>query len=268
MPNEKIIRLPYLGSRQDDEIFEYLLLQINERSALISIPNWLVSRSDLNDLEMVCLHLKQFSEHPLKGHARRIESHKSGYESLYRIQFSTSSEDHSSVGPWNFEGFKTRLVQIVKDCYLIKNGVFIYLKHLIPYFSRILKLSEIRYNSLKINLLNDVQQRVYLNMDKLQTLYQNLDKEIKNDQEIPLHLDLEKFRETIQSEINLDLFNLAFEDSPSIDKKKLEKLFSNSSSTFNMYLEAIKIIEKRLYDNYNCIVSLYTKAIQESRELL
>ena len=60
----KKINLPFLGTDSHHFSFEYLLLKLTTRSALISIPPWVVKRTSYAKREQLNLHLHGFSIKP------------------------------------------------------------------------------------------------------------------------------------------------------------------------------------------------------------
>jgi hypothetical protein len=94
-----------------------------------------------------------------------------------------------------------------------------------------------------------------------------LKENVKNIQDISLHLNMEEFREILESEINLDLFLIAFTaQATGRDLVNLLKHPEVNTTTYREYhyinyLLAIKNLEKRLYSNYNQIVLIYMKSI-------
>lgn len=260
--SSRALRLPLLGSRHDGELFEYLLLKKNEHSALISIPHWVISRANLLEGEKVSLHLKQYLHalQEVEGTSVSVGTQWNGYENLYRVSFLHPLR----YVPRDFqdETLRGQLLDLIKDSFFLKNGILVLLKHLIPYFSRILKLSHYRYKNLRTALLDEVLLNVYENMSELDKLRKVLQSQVKEDREIPLYVNLENLRKIIQSEIDFSLFVVAFDNTPG-EQKKLNQIFQSqtySLKSHKVYLDAIKVTERRLYDNYNSIVGLFGRA--------
>ncbi len=265
--------LPFLGSRPNNEIFEYLLLKINERSALISIPNWVVNRTLLQDAETISLHLNHYLKDSysvsgsVSGVVKRMDDGKGGIENLYRIEFSDPLTPVTQVVEEMPLDGQSELIRLIKDSYFLKNGVFVYLKHLIPYFSRILKFSEEEYKDLKSVLLDDVHERVRTHMQGLEKLNQELEEKKQEGQDCLLNLNLDQLRKMIQSEIDLSLFELALAESMPKSGQQIGQFLAEQTYTqksFYLYLHSIKIVEDRLYDNYNYIVFLYAQSLSAS----
>lgn len=259
--SSKALRLPLIGSRDTNELFEYLLIKMNDHGALVSVPNWVINRVTLTENEVVSLHLKHFlgTAKPVLGRAFSSGTHWNGYENLYRIQF-THPLIYTPLMPGN-RSIRDELIFLVKDSFFLKNGIFVILKHLIPYFSRLLKLTQEHYKNLKTALLDEVLRNVQENMRELEHLWKLLDEQITDERDIPLYLNLETLRRLIQSEIDFSLFIVAFDQSKG--KKKLNQIFQTqtySLKSHTLYLDAIKVTEHRLYDNYNTIVSLFSRS--------
>lgn len=258
----KALRLPLLALRDNNEPIEYLLLKINKHSALISLPNWVINRASLNEGELISLNLKQYlgTLNAVEGYATLVGAQWNSYENLYRIDwaepliYSRFEERDRSA--------KDELFFLLKDSYLLKNGILVILKHLIPYFSRILHLSRFRYKNLRTALLDEVLLNVYENMTELENLHRVLSEQIMEDRDIPVFVNLEKLRKLMQSEIDFSLFVMAF-DNYRAGMKRLNQLFQNqtySLKSHTLYLDAIKVTERRLYNNYNAIVGLFSKS--------
>lgn len=273
--NSQSIRLPFIGSRSNGELFEYLLLKINERSALISLPSWLVDRTTLDAQEEINLHITQLFTNAYKsslkitGKTFLLEGNKAGLENLYRIEFTSPIEVKSFESKYSSsDEIKKALVCLIKDSMLIKSGIYIYLKHLIPYLSRIVNMSTGRFQDLKEHMLSNIHQNVYDNMIGLENLYIQVDSQIKSASDF-IDLNLDAFGEFSHSEIDLNLFALALHYSPNEsaeDEYRHDPLANPCYSTQpqNMYVDAIKLAEQRLYENYNSVVSLYGILIKPS----
>lgn len=273
--NTSKIRFPFIGSRSNGELFEYLLLKMNDRSALISLPSWLVDRTVLSPQEEINLHITQiFSDNykisrKVTGQTFQLESRKTGLENLYRIEFKTqitSAEFVENRYPTQ-QKIKEALVSLIKDSMLIKSGIYIYLKHLIPYLSRIVTMSEGRFQALKEHMLSNIHHNVYDNMIGLENLYIQVDSQMKRDGLSFIDIDLDAFREFSHSEIDLNLFTLALHYFPNESAENLYRQdpLSNpcySTQPQNMYVDAIKLAELRLYDNYNYAASLYGQLLK------
>ncbi|MDY0039734.1 MAG: hypothetical protein RBS57_05435 [Desulforhabdus sp.] len=252
------INLPFIGSREaDHHSFQYLLSDMSLHGAQITIPKWLVGRERLQEEDIINFHVpfriskdtydqgkvawKRWDS-AIDGQvcgARMINKAPLHYPVYIRMEAYEIGIDLTQ-----FETVENLLVRVVKDSGLLKRGVFIYLRHLIPYFSRISDFSSDDYRALKSMLLDDVLVRVERNQEWLQNFQQDILATPGYQVDIARHLDLEELREVMESEIYFELFR---------------NVFSTSSAL--PYLEAIKELEKRLYANYNTIVMIYLQSL-------
>jgi hypothetical protein len=139
---------------------------------------------------------------------------------------------------------KGLLSQVLKDSILLKRGVLIYLKHLVPYFQRSTTYPHQEYSQLKALLLADIQQKVRDHGTQLEKLLETVEREIHFPSDIPKYLNLDQLFLLVESEIYVELLKNAFSD---------DRILS--------YLNAIKQLEHRLYSNYNTVVLLYVKCL-------
>lgn len=144
----------------------------------------------------------------------------------------------------DFDSKDELLLKVLKDAFLLKKGVLIYLKHLIPYFTRITDYPTKDYARLKDVFLNDVFNRVKRNGERLKSLYERLQTEVRVKEDIAAYLDLEDLRDMVESEIYLDIFKAAFD-----------------TENILPYMNAIKLLENRLYVNYNTVVMIYIHSL-------
>ncbi len=258
-----MLRLPYLGATKDNEVCEYLLLKISPRSALIAIPHWVMNRTTLHRNDNFNLFLNNYfydrktSTKSLEGTVTPIESYHSGFGNLYKIQFEKTLEAHYLFSKMHKTiDFESSFLELIKDSLFLKNGIYVYVKHLIPFFSRILKISKSRYNSVKDMMLLDIHSHILAHIIQLETLYNALK---STSIELYQQVDLEKLREITQSEINKQLFEITFDSLDEIKKTKEERSELYSIRSYHVYLDAIKTLEERLYTNYNNLVILYSK---------
>jgi len=252
------INLPFIASREaDHQSFQYLLTDISLHGAQITIPKWLVGRERLQQEDIINFHVpfrlsketydqgkvawERWDSH-LQGQvcgARMINKAPLHYPVYIRMEASDIGIDLT-----RFETVENLLVQVVKDSSLLKRGVVIYLRHLVPYFSRISDYSSRDYRSLKTVLLDEIVARVERNQVWLQHLQKDILATPGYQTEIARHLDLEELREVMESEIYFELF---------------KNVFSTGSAL--PYLTAIKGLEKKLYANYNTIVMIYLRSL-------
>lgn len=243
MNNE--IRFPFLGSKEDGDPFEYLLLSSKPTSAEITIPEWLMHRTNLHFLEKVELHIP----YQKKDNFGTVTLQE---KDIYKIEFSNNLEN-------KMEPFSVTLVlQLLKDTLLLKSGIKVYFKHLIPYFSRIVNFSEKDYITLKKHLLTDIMKHIQANESHLQEIYTSIEKKLTKLDELSIHLDLEELRSCLESEISLPLFNMVFAET-SLDL--LGQYQVQNQFAYSRYLIAMKQLEKRLFFNYNLIVLIYSSSL-------
>ncbi|KMY67650.1 hypothetical protein AAU61_07015 [Desulfocarbo indianensis] len=251
--------LPFLGTRvADHQTFQYVLIDTSSRGAGIALPRWALARESLNNGDLVNLHLpfhlhgETFDAGPVAWTrwsddldaqicGVRLENPvPSYYPVLLDLEGGGVEVDLAE-----FSGQAGLLAMVIKDAFLLKKGVHIYLRHLVPYFSRVGGFNQEEYKALKSMLLDDIVSRVSQHekeLGDLRKLVAGL-----GDSEVAAGLDLEHLRELVESELYLELFRIAFE-----------------SDVVNQYLEAIKTLEGRLYYNYNTCVMLYLRSLEET----
>jgi hypothetical protein len=261
------LRLPLLGSTANHVVFQYLLLEITPRSALIAIPHWLLQRSHLQKDEQVHLFLdsrsaaERYCEQYLVGHAEPLPSTSSELGQLYSIHFEEPVP--SLQFPKRAESDEVaKIAALLKDSLLLKNGVSVYLKHAIPFFSRILKISAEHYERLKSVVLSDIESRVHTHLKELERLYKEFIAEVKTPADVSKVLDLEYLRELTESEIDINLLDLAFLGNIDLINRSL---YHTSVKSYGAYVNAIKTLEQRLYANYNSIVTIYGSSVHVSQ---
>lgn len=267
---QAFVRLPYLGALENNEIVEYLLLNLTTRSALITVPNWAYSFRKLKKDSLMDLRLINLLQDPnqyiedLKGVILPLRTFGPDNNPMYRVQFETPIKGHMLLKRILMprDDLYRFLIELTKDTLLIKNGVYIYFKHLIPFFSRLLTISSSRYEDLKNKMMNEIHLQIFFNMSKLENIYEKAASS-NGDLEVLLsRLDINGLKNSIQSELDKTLFELAFGN---FHFKLDEKVEKYSVRSFQNYIDAIKSLELRLYSNYNNIVTLYTQAIHNHR---
>lgn len=273
-------RFPFLGARENGEPFEYLLLEVDQEKASIAIFKWMVSHINLILQEKVNLFIPslltltyQFRNNA-PGIVASIEKEEDEQAYFYKIYFNhegslaffaNGAKDLAQHLPAE-SSLTDMLIRLIKDSLILKQGILVYLKHLTPYFSRIVDYSPQDYHSLENFIFHDITHRVKANEESLKALYHSL-KDVKDPENVPIILNLEYLRENIESEISLDLFLLTFANTSSRDE--LMELLKESAYQdkfkfkylYMNYLISIKELEKRLYSNYNQIVLIYLKTI-------
>lgn len=263
-------KFPFVGCREDGEPFEYLLLNVKKEYVEIALLAWLVNKETLEVGEKVDLFIPTFlcPEYLFRGElAGKIISKEENAEFsgfLYKVNLLNLSENDESFDELAHrmhasDSLVDLLLFLIKDSAILKSGVSIYIKHLIPYFSRIVDRKERIYNKIEKHFLNDIQGKIQSHEEKLRQLYLSLKENIKEDSQIPIFIDLEEIRETMQSEISFSLFHVIFGNLEDLTIKS--QYPGEEQYGYSMYIQAIKILEKRLYSNYNLIVFVYLKSL-------
>lgn len=268
---------PFIGSLENGETFEYLLLSLNKDDAEIAITNWLVNRVKLNldakiELFIPLVHGHNFNiKKSNSGIVASVAHNEELQGDVYRIKFESEGNsngvtEHSLNELIHKQFMNTSqtelLIYLIKDLMLLKQGVKIYLKHLIPYFSRVVNYTQVDYAQLKEYLLKDVMERIINNENKLEKLYRTVRNHLVAVEEIPIYINLEDLREIAESEILEDLFNIMF--SERIDLTDSETVRTQTNYGFTMFIKAIKALEKRIFINYNYIVIIYLNSLKSA----
>lgn len=271
--NTNTLKLPFLGTLEDGEPFQYLLLSMETKFAEIALLKWFLNRVQLHKGDTINLHLPYLlsTEYKLLGNISgtviAAEHSEEGQGEIYRISLSEQIKDpeiqydslNQLTKQLQAKGSLTDLfIHLLKDSMILKAGIKVYFKHLIPYFSRISDYSYKKYELLKINFLYDIEKHITSNEAKLEEIYQNTKNKINKLEEIAIFIDLELLREILESEISSSVFNIIFSNE-NVPKLSLDKF---PQTGVYMYINAIKNLEKRLYSNYNHIVIIYLESIK------
>jgi hypothetical protein len=252
------VQFPFLGSRRDDHAcFQYLIMDISTHGLRINIPTWVVDRERFKKDDLINLHVPFQIKNNIfdlgriawvkpdesnEGQVLGIEVvgdpvyHQPIFVSLDDLKIDLDLESNTSI-----DGL---VLRVLKDSFMLKKGVQVYLKHLVPYFSRISKYSSKDYPILKESLLSDIQERVSQHQKKIEAIYDTGCGDYSCEKEIAKYLDLEELRSIMESEVYLEILKIAFE-----------------TDTVLPYLLAIKELEKKLYSNFNTIVLLYSSSL-------
>lgn len=250
----EMITLPFLATRDEDQQpFEYILMDVSPSGAKFAIPQWVVSRERLSIDCVINMHLPLLHEgsNYTKGKVVWVERDETAFAEICAVRLFQKTSAHSPLAisaesaaivadMENIGSLSKFLAKTLKDCFLLKKGVAIYLKHLIPYFSRIGGYSETDYPLLKETVLNQIRDRVLANHAALYNLQIRISTEYREEKELARVLNLEELRAMVESEINPDIFTATFE-----------------SEKIAPYISAIKELEKKLYGNYNTAVMIY-----------
>lgn len=268
------LKFPFLGLLDNGEIFEYLLLSIDVDFAEIALLQWFLNRLQLHIGEKIDLHLPYLlsTNYILRGNiSGTVTAAKHSEEvqgEIYQISLTKQKADTDS-SHYSFDQFSQQLstaslkdlfIYLIKDSMLLKEGVRVYFKHLIPYFSRIADYSHREYTKLETYFLHDIEMHIIDNISKLEKLYQIAQQKITKPEEIPVYIDLEFLREIIESEISTSVFKVVFSKKKGINPCDLSIVSYHQEGIF-MYINAIKNLEKKLYSNYNHIVIIYLKSL-------
>ena len=241
------IKLPFLGSIEGDyDLFQYLIHSWNDDVLEIMVPNWVVHRFIVHEWEILHLHvaLKIQDKFYTIGRVAKSIWNEELQSKVYTLQLIADTQrDYSAyieLSPKMEIKFDPKidrsalLLKTIKHMKILKEGVKIYLKHLVPYLSRTTANPSLDFSLVRRMVFNEIAVRVEKNVEELRNLYNKL-----NDKRFDF-INLEELRSFIVSEIDLDLLNLSLHEISHIP-----------------YVVAIKELEKQLYSNYNTVVLLY-----------
>ena len=252
------ILYPLVGARAENYVsFQYLPLSVEGRELRFVIPSWVLSREQFVVGDLVDLHVS-FELEPASYFRRvRITSEHSDESldgSVYSASFEEAERLHESVTlqvkgqelvpllsqsvfEEKLSSRRSFVVQMLRDIVLLKQGVLVYLKHLVPYSSRIANYPSESYPLLKEQVWKDIAEQIASNSRALEDLIRTIEKKCTNDDDIARVIDLEQLRVSIESEIYYDIFRLTFDSDMAI-----------------RYLAAIKELEGKLYSSYNAML--------------
>jgi hypothetical protein len=248
--------LPFIGSRESDhQPFQYLLQDISAGGVKIAIPAWLASREHLPRGERVAFHLPFLMGGAVMDEGvvswerwdQEQESQLVGL-SLDRVAapaypiLLTVSQDGLALDLAGLDLPGGMLAAVLKDCMLLKRGILIYLKHMAAFFSRVSDLSREDYAEFRALVLDEVRDRVASNASWFEALLGRLDQDGGIRDEQVQELDLEELRQVAEPEIYADLLAQALQ-----------------SDVVRRYLDAIKLLERKVYANYNALTMLYLR---------
>ncbi len=253
------IVMPFLGSRTADHaVFQYILQDVSATGLKIGLPRWLVSKISLKRGDGVDFHLPfRFDQRNFRqGRIVWVkpDSVSGGQEcGVYLnegappaypvfISFETSE---IAIDLQEFGSRRAILQLVLKDVVLLKKGLQIYLKHLVPYLSRLTRVSTQDFDTLRAVFFDDLLQRIDASRVRLQALHEQALTEMTTLEDIGRIIDLEELRMLTESEIYPELFDVTFESGP-----------------HTQYINAIKQLERKMYANHNTIVMLYIKSLQ------
>lgn len=255
------VNLPFLGSRTAPHgTFQYLLHAIDVDGATFAVPSWVARREHFRPGDRVDFHFPfGTADGWHRHHAEVVSAHwdAENSEQVCRAEFRDRQPLHHPVSASVETGqvaFRNELgeavdpaellTRLLRDCMLQKRGVAVYFKHLVPLFSRITKFPTEDYGALRQLVLEDVRQRIDANIATLEQWHAKAATGALSAATLSRDLDLENLRAAIEGEIESELFNATF-NTPAI----------------RPYTAAIRLLEDKLFLNYNTIVLLYAHAL-------
>ena len=134
---------------------------------------------------------------------------------------------------------------LLRDSALAKSGVRVYFKHIVPLFSRITLTPTKDYAQLRGFLLEEIRGKIEANVDAFTRWGEAVAGDTFTAGDLLTALDLEAIRAAVEPEINNELFDSVFDRTHTAQ-----------------YLDAIRLLERRLCLNYNTLVLLYSAALR------
>jgi hypothetical protein len=245
--------LSFLGTRANDRsCFQYLLTNVSPSGVGFALPNHLKNRERFLKGDRVHFHVPfKLSDHfynegtvrwtdfdpTTEGQCCGAELDK---QSALHYPVYVSFQTREITFPWETAGFRSTkhlLQSIVKDALLLKRGMLIYYRHLTPFFLKIGALDPRDYPVLKTIFLQDVDIQLNLNITTLKKILATVEQPDFSVQQIEKQLDLDVLRETIEPEIDANIFRNSFR-----------------SGNVVPYLDSLKTLEGKLYMTYNTVV--------------
>ncbi|MFO7816832.1 MAG: PilZ domain-containing protein [Thermodesulfobacteriota bacterium] len=257
LPVETAI-LPFLGSRDEDyQPFQYIIQDFSQNGVRIAIPSWVQSRERLFSNDQVNLHLpykfKNQSRNQGKVAWEKWEENESAqvcgialdkyFPETYPVFISLDTKE-VIVDLAHFSSLEKLILLVLKDCVLLKKGILIYLEHLSSYFTRVSAFKREEYALFRQTVINDIKVGLEKNLAYLNEIYSEaLNMEDEKGDILGL-LDIDELRKSIESELYIELFTsvLSFE-------------------IVSRYLTALKVLEKKSYNNYNTLAMLYLQSL-------
>ncbi len=252
--------LPLCGSLLlDYELFSYFVMGRWEGGVEISSPGWLSRSYPLKELDLVKLHLpfKVGSEFFTGGMVKEIRIKENSHERIYRLQFSQEPFlpheyyvclDGDAVPVFASDtDFIDLFAENIKDCIHLKKGVLVYTKHLSAYFSRIIGFDNLNYPRFNNFFFDDIFKKLSEKIKILTEFYEKimLNKKSKN---FVIPDNFQIIHELIESEVNIDLINLAFKGGEHLP-----------------YILSIKQLEAKMFYSYNLLLLIYESFIRGNR---
>jgi hypothetical protein len=255
------VNLPFLGSRRAPHgTFQYLLHAIDAAGATFAVPSWVVRREHFRAGDRVDFHFPFGTADGWHRHRAEVVEARwdaANSEQVCRALFRDRQPLHHPVAASVETGqvaFRNELgepadptellTRILRDCLLQKRGVGVYFKHLVPLFSRITEFPTEDYGALRQTVLEDVRQRIDANIAALERWHAQAEAGTLTASTLSRDLDLESLRAALEAEIESELFETTF-NTPAI----------------RPYTDAIRLLEDKVYLNYNTIVLLYAHVL-------
>lgn len=250
--------LPFLGSRDDDyQPFQYVIQDYSQNGVRIAIPSWVQTREKLYQGDKVSLHLP----YKFKGQSRNQGSIAweewdqnedaqicgvaldKRFPETYPV-FISLDTGQVIIDLADFKTADQLTLLVLKDCVLLKKGMLIYLNHLSAYFTRVASFTREEYALFRQSIINDIQSGLKKNLAYLNNIYLECSKLKDSDEDILSLVDIDQVRKSVESELYMDLFTSVL-----------------SLEVASRYLKALKILEKKSYNNYNTLAMIYLQAL-------
>jgi hypothetical protein len=255
------VNLPFLGSRSAPRgTFQYLLQGVDATGATFAIPSWVVRREHFRTGDLVDLHFPFRTAdgwHRQHAEITAVTWQAEQGEQVCRSSFRDRHPLHHPVyasldtgeivfrtGSGELADPADLLQRTLHDCLLQKRGVAVYFKHLVPLFSRITLFPTEDFGALRAMVLEDVRQRIETNVASFARWHAQAAAGTLTPAMLSRDLDLEQLRTAVEGEVENDLLSATF-DTPAI----------------RPYMDAIRLLEDKLYLNYNTLVLLFAQAL-------
>lgn len=256
-----LANLPFLGARTDTHaLFQYLLVAAEGDRVEFAVPGWVALREHLTPGAKVTFHLPFRAREDFFDEAEveavRADAEQGGQVANARLTGRSPLRYPMLVAPTqgavefrDLEGAPAEPLAlaraVLRDSALGKQGVRVYFKHLVPLFSRITLFPDEDYRRLRFLLLEEIRGRIEANAAAFERWAEQVADEKLRVGDLATLLDLEALRAATEPEINNELFDAVF-----------------ATDTIRQYLNAIRLIERRLCLNYNTLVLLYSTALR------
>jgi hypothetical protein len=240
------VNLPFLGSRvAPHSVFQYLLHRVDATSATFSVPAWVVRREhfrignhvdfhfpfrtadgwnrhhgeitevrwDAGNSEQVC-HAELREREPL---------HHPVYAALDTGEIAFRNAGGEPADPAEL------LRSVLRDCHLLKRGIGVYFKNLVPLFSRITFFPTEDYGALRAMVLEDIRVRIEANIAAFARWNAQAEAGTLSPATLSRDVDLESLRTAMEGEIDNELFETTF-----------------NTPVIRPYTAAIQLLEQKL----------------------